>query len=225
MPDVKGTKQDTKQGAKQSKPRVTRLVIIDTLHQMGGGVRDVDGLATGRLARGIGEMAGVEVSEKTLVNTLRRMEQDGLIRREVVGKRTMAIELAEGHIEQTGESAEGSAGGGDGGGDGEVDYARLAVALLDRVGEVLVGGDTRRWDEMVQRLGEVEGERARLAKQLVVVGEELHAVKQERDGLRKRLRVLEGNVDALMRAEAHGDDGEKAKHRREMQKLMRQART
>jgi hypothetical protein len=183
-----------------------RTAVVDVLS--GGPVEDHDGRATHVLVDRLVE-CGVDADAKNVVNLLRRMEGDGLVERKVEGKRTYRIALkgwTEVRPEPEADDDEPAIGS-----DGPVDYARLAVALLDRVGEVMVGGNARLYEDVVGRLGVATEMVGRLEREKVEVESELRVVKLERDGLKKRLRVLEGNVEALLRAERVDEVSEKAR--------------
>lgn len=88
-----------------------------------------------------------------------------------------------------------------------VDYAALAVELLLAAGQALAanGGaaddDTKRRLAVALEAGQTAEKKYRdMRDKVEVVGDELAAVKQERDALRARVRGLESNVQAAIRA-------------------------
>lgn len=193
-----------------------RAAVVDVLN--GGPVVDHDGRATHVLVERLVE-CGVDADAKNVVNLLRRMESDGVVERKVEGKRTYRIALNGWTEVKPAVEPDSGMDSGHVGDDGPVDYGRLAVALLDRVGEVMVGGNARLYEDMVARLGQAVEQVGKLEREKAEVDGELRIVKMERDALKKRLRVLELNVDALLRAERVDEVSEKA--RRAVERAMR----
>jgi regulator of replication initiation timing len=97
----------------------------------------------------------------------------------------------------------------------EVEIAgQVAMELLTRVVEIIsTGGSegmsgvrirqlTSELDTAASRLGQRLEENDRMRKQLRVTGEELAAVKMERDSLRQRLRQTEANLNSALKGES-----------------------
>lgn len=225
-------------GRPVTETRVTnaRVAVIEALQRVGGELRSDDGQATHELHRALGE----RVTAKALVQHLKRMEDAGLIEREVRGKRTYAISVIGGGFLRDGGPVTVQKDTDNGGkvsvperrlparpasGDtaiespirGPVDYTVLASALLDRVGEILAAGSPQDMEQVVQELelarqrlyATTEANQRQVAKMLAL-GEELAAVKEERDGLRTRLRAAEHNIQAMLKTGQVNGPGERA---------------
>lgn len=211
-----------------------RIAVIRVLSEAGGRVEDKSGQAV-RVLHG---KLGSEVSLKALTNALGSMESHGLVEREIRGKRTYGIRLAMPEAGMRGESEPngstvppGPQGqvlpddpephitgpGADGmSADGEVDYRLLADALLTRVAEVI---DTQTSTADLQtRLATLLADREKFRRQVSQLGEDLTAIKHERDGLRKRLQQAETNIQAML--DPRNKVGLGDRHRRALERFM-----
>jgi regulator of replication initiation timing len=97
----------------------------------------------------------------------------------------------------------------------EVEIAgQVAMELLTRVVEIISAGSASgmtdaklrqlqtEYETVTNRLGQRLEENDRMRKQLRQTGEELAAVKLERDGLRQRLRQTEANLNSALKGES-----------------------
>lgn len=91
--------------------------------------------------------------------------------------------------------------------------SQVAMSLLTTVVEIIAAGSTAAVDERVkrlqgdmadisQKLGSRLEENDRLRRQLRSAGDEITALRHERDGLRSRLRATEANLTAALKGDA-----------------------
>lgn len=188
-------------------PRMTRqrAAVLAALQRLGG-INDPSGKATAKMLAAL-EEAGEGASRESLSGTLAKMEDLGMITRDIKGRRCFAI-AAVGealpeepvfsdpentateettYLQRVCEAP-------------DVDYAQLAAALFDRTVEVLTDGDR---DTLKARLADALAEALRLRERLREASDELSAVKDERDGLRQQRRALEANVAAVLKGQGH----------------------
>jgi len=76
--------------------------------------------------------------------------------------------------------------------------------------------------ECAERHGTATAYAARIRRDLAATGEELAAVKAERDGLRARVRDLERNVTQLGRAGGDSERAIESEVRRRLDRIMRE---
>jgi hypothetical protein len=176
----------------------SRGMIIHTLERFGGEVSDKQG---GRASTLLYDALGIDVERNSFTNLLSRMEKDGVIEREINGKRTYRIGLVGyeasevNNVAANGHSAAMVADGSLVTGTTTNDLADLAIALIVKMAEVVAVDD----QDLLRRLGEAVEERQRLSTKLIALGDELAATKHERDGLRQQKRIMENNIEIMMR--------------------------
>jgi regulator of replication initiation timing len=219
----------------QAMARMTkqRLAVIGELTKAGGKVEDKSGRAVALLHAKL----GAETSLKALTNALTTMEEQGLVEREIRGKRTYAVILKGTVAQPTTSSPMGEVLASQDGGQGSdvpsphpgpsqeaegmgqrdgLDYRLLADALLVRVAEVI---DTKSDQaELNQRLANLLADREKFRRQVAEIGEDLAVVKSERDGLRKRLRQAEENIQTML--DPRNKVGLGDRHRRALERFM-----
>lgn len=190
-----------------------RASIINALRQAGGEVEDKSGKAVSLLS------ARLEGNPpKTLSTILQTMERQGVITREVRGKRTFRIMLVDGvvvekvieHMYETPltlvpvpeiepdpvpDPVPASV----------FDYPQLADALLTRVSQ-LIGQDGKRpkYDDLLTRLHTLTEDRARLTTRAELAEELAAARGKELEGVRGRLRVAEANIAKMLKGGRRG---------------------
>lgn len=107
---------------------------------------------------------------------------------------------------------------------------QVAMALLTQVVEIITAGSPEMADQRVKKLtGDVADiadklahrltENDALRKQLRLLGDEVNAVKYERDGLRTRLRLTEHNLRTALKSDVMAQVNERVM--RELEKVMR----
>lgn len=107
---------------------------------------------------------------------------------------------------------------------------QVAMALLTQVVEIITAGSPEQADQRVrhltQEVSEIADKLARrlqendaMRKQLRTLGEELNAVKYERDGLRSRLRQTEHNLKVALKSDVMTQVNDRV--RQELDKVMR----
>ena len=107
---------------------------------------------------------------------------------------------------------------------------QVAMALLTQVVEIISAGSPEQTDARVRKLtqevAEIADKLARrlqendsMRRQLRTLGEELNAVKYERDGLRSRLRQTEHNLKVALKSDVMQQVNERV--HRELEKVMR----
>lgn len=216
---------------------LSRSLIINTLREAGGCVTNPDGRATISLQEALGD----SVDPKSLVNRLAQMEKEGLIKREVRGKRTYAIllpdvtddEVREVEAQTQRQGARAKVNGSvTEAGDTDVvmrvgvarsvdepNYGLLAVELLSRVGEIIHDAGPDVLKQLAVQRAETEKWHKKFnelqAKHAELV-DQYAAVKFERDGLRRQVQAVERNVQALLKGERAPDE----RGLRAIQKLM-----
>lgn len=108
--------------------------------------------------------------------------------------------------------------------------ATVAMALLTQVVEIISAGSPEQTDQRVRKLSQDVSDLAdKLAKRLTEndslrrkareLGDELNAVKYERDGLRTRLRMTEHNLSQALKSDVMAQVNERVM--RELEKVMR----
>lgn len=212
-----GSGTEAKTDSKTIAGRMTgpRQIILDTIAANGGVIEDPDGQATVKLFEAMGRD---DITIKALQNSLGKMQDRGLVVRDVRGKRTYAIALpgdldarAAEMVEERGArdtprdltrdtQPAGPAESSDG-----IDYAQLATALLNRCAEILAAGDPSQMNDLLERLGEQTATTQTQARKLMDMAEDMVAVTRERDSLRERNRQLEANVAAVLKGDKAGN--------------------
>jgi hypothetical protein len=196
-----------------------RKAILDVLDSLDGELVDESGRATPVLF----DLLVKEGSDTTmagLMATLRAMAKVGLIERSIRGRRTFAIRLPGGHERRlaategastlVSEELEPEAAPE----PLELDYGQLAVSLLDRVTEILAGGDS---ETLKVRLGQALAESERLRTKLRDAQEDLRSVAMDRDGLRQQRRTLEANIAQMLK-----DSHDSGVSRRRVERFMQE---
>lgn len=186
---------------------------------------------SGRATIVLAERSGYIGSPKGLVQLLKSMEADGVIEREVHGKRTYAIRLAKPIPMEPSEVVESMESAAPVSTperaprlEDPIDWDALAARLLERVIAAAIAPDRMQADfrSMSARLSTVLEDNGRLRSKLAIAENEIQARKVEVDGLRQRLVMMQSNIDSMLRA-PHVNIGRDAEqYLRELAKLMRQ---
>lgn len=187
-----------------------RLAVIGALRSVGGNVEDKSGRATAVLKT---KMPGAP-NDKALSALLANMDRDGVIERDIRGKRTFGITLV-GYAGY--EESEGSLG--------KVEpvapipqiepvvvpvptpqaptplpnYDRLAHALLIEVGSILANGKATGKDELLIRVHSLTQANLRLSRRVEIAEDLVVAKDRELEGLRKRLAQAEINIAKMLK--------------------------
>lgn len=164
-----------------------RTEVVTFLKQHGGEVADEAGYATVEMQQHLGR-------SRSLSNLLRTMEHDGMIAREVRGRRTYRIAL----VDDWGLGANDGVGtvtpirpsldGAQPAIDGSVDFDLLAESLLAIVLRKIAEPAPKPDKGITDRLRRAEATSTKLEEQLTILS-------GERDQLRARVADLEGQVE------------------------------
>lgn len=194
-------------------PNSTRVAILGALEAAGGEIRDKRGRAVAMVARAAERD---HITTTGMRQALVALETEGLIDREVDGRRTMAVHLVQVPDDDrdavTQWLTRHSPTEDTTGAETEPLYvhdvvpppaysaATVADALLSKVLEMVSAPDATARDlqQAQRRLYDAVEESGRLRKQLQRASDDLSAVLAERDGLRQRLRIAEDNAKTVI---------------------------
>lgn len=174
---------------KRGPARETRAAVVRFLAARGGEVRDPDGLLSGMLRRELG-------LGRSLAQTLQDMERDGMIEREVRGRRTYRVRLLNdwGLVPKLAPEPDGEAE--------DIDYDLLAAAVLAtamraaKMGPDAEGILTNRLREAEAALKEALGKQDEWSYALGEKERELAAERERADALERNLNLVMAQLDA-----------------------------
>lgn len=168
----------------------SRAEVVQWLHDHGTDVRDETGLMVGRMRTDLGK-------GRALSQLLLEMEQDGMIQREVRGRRTFRINLIDdwglkGQTGAIGYRPETPAGL-----DGDVDLTALAEQLLAIVlkraqATPSRGAEVEKWKE---RAAKAEAALREVKDELILARDSEQEQRRQADTMRKSLTELQRAMD------------------------------